>query len=560
MATNRVNGHLFEKMLKNGLANLCLQEKKINSLNVFPVADGDTGTNMRLTLENGIRNAKSNSELCVYLKSLNEGLLLGARGNSGVIFSQLFNGMYQFLSRCSAATPRDMRGAFVKGYRTAYSAVACPTEGTILTVAREGIEYIRDQMDRTTTIEAMFAMYLAEMKKSLKRTPELLPVLRSAGVIDSGALGYITVIEGMLKYLYGEKIETDSDMSAAFAETGNAASGAELSHFDENSNFEQGYCMEFILQLMRAPKYMQNFRLSSYIDNLKLCGNSIVAVEDGSRVKVHIHTHKPAQIILLSQEFGEFLTFKLENMQLQHNEQLKKKEESVKCTVKAEGHRTLAVIAVVNGEGMNGLFLDLGCAAVIDGGPHMNVSSEEFIKAFDKLDADRIAVLPNNKNTYLAAKQAIELWDKSTPVDVIETADMAQGYFTIAMDISPVDDLDKRVSQLKDNSGIAGSLSVAQAKKDYRGEGVDCIAGQWVALIKDKIAFAADDPIDAFIGGLQKLEDIDDKETCIVFGGNGSDPEIEAKLEAAVNESFPSLEVSFVSGGQKVYKWISGLI
>ncbi len=560
MATNRINGHLFEKMLKNGLANLCRQEKKINSLNVFPVADGDTGTNLRLTLENGIRNAKSDAELCVYLKSLNEGLLLGARGNSGVIFSQLFNGMYQFLSRCSAATPRDMRGAFVKGYRTAYTAVACPTEGTILTVAREGIEYIRDQMDRTTTIETMFAMYLAEMKKSLKRTPELLPVLKSAGVIDSGALGYITVIEGMLKYLYGEKIEFDSPEAVAGSNATSVSGVSDLSLFNENSHFEQGYCMEFILQLMRDTKYMQNFRLSSYIDNLKLCGNSIVAVADGSRVKVHIHTHKPAQVILLSQEFGEFLTFKLENMQLQHNEQLKKKEESVKCTVRAADHRPLAIIAVVNGAGMNELFLDLGCAAVIDGGPHMNVSSEEFIKAFDSLDADRIAVLPNNKNTYLAAEQAIHLWGKSIPVDVIETSDMAQGYFTIAMDLSQTDDLDKRVLQLKDNSGIAGSLSVAQAKKDYHGENVDCLAGQWVALIKEKIVFAADDAADAFIGGLRQLPDVDGKETCIIFCGAGSDTESDEKLEAAINKAYPDLEVNFVSGGQKVYKWISGLI
>ncbi len=560
MATNRINGHLFEKMLKNGLANLCRQEKKLNSLNVFPVADGDTGTNLRLTLENGIRHAKSDSELCVYLRSLNDGLLLGARGNSGVIFSQLFNGMYQFLSRCSAATPRDMRGAFVKGYRTAYKAVACPTEGTILTVAREGIEYIRDQMDRTTTIETMFAMYIAEMKKSLKRTPELLPVLKSAGVVDSGALGYITVIEGMLKYLYGEKIHSDSTASAEGSGTPAASGVGDLSLFNESSHFEQGYCMEFILQLMKDTKYMQNFRLSSYIDNLKLCGNSIVAVADGSRVKVHIHTHKPAQVILLSQEFGEFLTFKLENMQLQHNEQLKKKEGSVKCTVRSTEHRPLAIIAVVNGEGMNELFLDLGCAAVIDGGPHMNVSSEEFIKAFNALDADRIAVLPNNKNTYLAAEQAINLWDKKTPVDVIKTSDMAQGYFTIAMDISQDEDLDKRVLQLNYNSSIAGSLSVVQAKKDYHGDGIDCRAGQWIALIKDKIVFVADSSLDAFIGGLRQLDDVEDKETCLIFCGLESDAETDKKLESAINDEYPDLEVSFVFGGQKVYNWIAGLI
>ena len=311
MSTKRINGFQLEQMLKNGLANLQRQEEEINRLNVFPVSDGDTGTNMRLTLDNGIRFAKTKMNAGDYLRQLSEGMLLGARGNSGVILSQFFKGFYVEQSRCAQLGVGELRNGLIRGYRTAYSAVVKPAEGTILTVTREGIEHIRSQLTRNTTVEQLFSMYIAEMKKTLAMTPEMLPVLKEAGVVDSGALGFIAIAEGMLKYLFGEIMLPEEKGEQK------PPKQVDLGLFNEDSPFEDGYCMEFILQLMNAPKYNRHFRISAYIEDLKLYGNSIVAVQDGKRVKVHIHTLIPAKIITLSQEFGEFLTFKLENMQCQ---------------------------------------------------------------------------------------------------------------------------------------------------------------------------------------------------------------------------------------------------
>ncbi len=421
MSTKRINGFQLEQMLKNGLANLQRQEEEINRLNVFPVSDGDTGTNMRLTLDNGIRFAKTKMNAGDYLRQLSEGMLLGARGNSGVILSQFFKGFYVEQSRCAQLGVGELRNGLIRGYRTAYSAVVKPAEGTILTVTREGIEHIRSQLTRNTTVEQLFSMYIAEMKKTLAMTPEMLPVLKEAGVVDSGALGFIAIAEGMLKYLFGEiMLPEEKDEQKPPKQV-------DLGLFNEDSPFEDGYCMEFILQLMNAPKYNRHFRISAYIEDLKLYGNSIVAVQDGKRVKVHIHTLIPAKIITLSQEFGEFLTFKLENMQVQHNEH----DKELKATKR---HKLLAVVAVVNGEGMKKLFRDLGCDVVIDGGATMNTSSQEFIDAFAQLDADAVAVLPNNPNVILAAEQAVKLYGADN-ITVLPSRSVAEGYFAVAIRI-----------------------------------------------------------------------------------------------------------------------------
>ena len=415
MNTRRVNGQLFEKMLRNGLANLRQHRDEINALNVFPVADGDTGTNMCLTLEKGLRFAQSSQELYPYLKMLSEGMLFGARGNSGVILSQLFNGFYQELSRCSAANVGDLRNAFIRAYRVAYRAVVCPVEGTILTVAREGIERARNQIDRSTSVETLLSIYLAEMKKSLAETPELLPVLKESNVIDSGGAGYICIIEGMLKQLYGEEIADDAQ-PVSVRETATEPDGSvSMELFNENTSFEHGYCMEFLLQLMKGKQYTQRFRLDAFIEDLQLYGNSIVATQADRRVKVHIHTFKPAKVIAAAQEFGEFLTFKLENMHIQHAEREQKLQEK-------KPHRTLSVLAVANGDGMIKTFEELGCDVVLDGGPTMNTSSEEFVKAFACIDADAIVVLPNNKN---AADQGIHML--AHPADRLALVAVADG-------------------------------------------------------------------------------------------------------------------------------------
>lgn len=544
--TRRVNGFLLEKMLRNGLANIRAAEETINGLNVFPVADGDTGLNMRLTLENGLRRAKGRTEIGLYLRELSEGMLLGARGNSGVILSQIFKGIYQELARCQAANIADMRNALIRGYRVAYQSVVCPVEGTILTVAREGIELIRTQLDRNTSIESLLGMYIAQMRKTLAATPDMLAVLKEYGVVDSGAVGYITIFEGMYKYLCGETLQDSG--------SGEIVPRTDISEdiFNENSPFEEGYCMEFILQLMNGDSYNQRFRIATFTEDLKLFGNSIVVTQDGTRVKVHIHTMKPGKVIAMSQEFGEFLTFKLDNMQVQHNEFIRKmpKQERV--------HLQMAVVAVVNGAGMQKVFTDLGCTVVLDGSSKMNTSTQEFLDAFREANADTIVVLPNNKNIVRAAEQAAAMFGESE-IHVLPTTSMVEGYYALSMDI-PDEVTDKRIKAMLSGAGNIVTLSQTIASRDYAHNGIGCKVGEEIALVNDRLVFSCRDTIEAVMGGLHKIEGIADKEYCVIFRGEDVDPAQESILEDAIREEYPLLELQFMDGGQRIYRWLLGVI
>ena len=551
MNTRRVNGQLFEKMLRNGLVNLKRHRDEINALNVFPVADGDTGTNMCLTVEKGLQFAQSSAELYPYLKLLSEGMLFGARGNSGVILSQLFTGFYQELSRCSAANVADLRNAFIRAYRVAYRAVACPVEGTILTVAREGIERSRSQIDRRTSVETLLSIYVAEMKKSLAETPELLPVLKESNVVDSGGAGYIYIIEGMLKYLYGEVL-SDDERPVPVTESVQAPDGTvSLELFNENTAFEHGYCLEFLLQLMKGKQYTQRFRLDAFIEDLQLYGNSIVATQADRRVKVHIHTFKPAKVIRAAQEYGEFLTFKLENMHIQHAERERKLAEK-------KPHRPLSVVAVANGDGMIRTFEELGCDVVLDGGPTMNTSSEEFVKAFANIDADAIVVLPNNKNIVRAAEQAVQLSGR-TDVTVLPTASMTEGYCALTMDIRDSQDVDLRIRQMREGAGSNESIAVAVATRNITRDGISCTAGQSIVLEGDALKAAADDPFEALSTALNGVEGLDERECCVVFLGEDAPNADEERLTALLEDVNPMIEVTCIRGDQHIYRWLLGI-
>ena len=547
MAIKRINGVQLEQMLRNGLANLRLQEVEINQLNVFPVPDGDTGTNLRMTLEHGLQSARSSTNAGEYLNSISAGMLLGARGNSGVILSQFFYGFAQELAKDSLIGPGELRSGLIRGYRTAYEAVIRPVEGTMLTVAREGIEHIRGQITRSSGIDVILSMYIAEMHKSLAQTPELLAVLKESGVVDSGAAGFILIFEGMLKQLRGEQLESAEALPAAPA----APEGPDLSLFDENSAFVDGYCMEFILQLMNQKGYDRRFRLQDYIRALERLGESIVCVQNEKRVKVHIHTKKPAIIIQYSQKYGEFLTFKLENMQLQHNERDR--------SLRTEKPKPLAVVAVVNGFGMRKLFESLGADFVIDGGATMNTSSQEFVEAIEGLNADAVAILPNHKNVIPAAEQAASLITGKR-VAVIPTKSFAEGYFSIAMDIPDSTDTENRLNQLRRGREDVITLSETTASRDFSWHELTCRKGEEIALRNGELCCVGTDWRSVVVDALALIEDIDDKETCVVFRGLNVPEADEEALAEALAERFPLLELSFVDGGQEIYHWVLGVL
>ena len=486
MAIIKINGFHLAKMLENGYNNLSKHREEVNKLNVFPVADGDTGTNMSLTLGHGL-------------------------GNSGVILSQLFKGLYTELARAGWVTPAMMRNALIRSYKTAYASVVQPVEGTILTVAREGIEHIKTQIDKRTTMEEFLSMYTAEMRKSLSFTPELLPVLKESGVIDSGAYGYILIFEGMLDRMYGKKHKE--------------AKTEEATHIAESA--------------APAPVDLALF---------KMYGTSLVVVEDGRRVKVHIHTFKPAKIITMSQDYGEFLTFKLENMQLQHNEVMQS----------APKKKPLATIAAVNGDGMEKTFLELGCDVVINCREAMNASTEDFIRAFSRVNAEKVVVLPNNKNVIMAADQAVRLAEAKN-VEVLPTKSSAEGYFALAMDIQDSDDTELRVKQMRSGMKSTVTLSESTATKDYEGDGVSCKAGEEIVLLNGNLVAASTDWCDCIIKGLKAVPNADDIESCVIFTGEGVPDGHEEILTERLAEAFPALEPTFLKGDQSVYKFIIGI-
>ncbi len=544
---NRLDGVIFAGMVRSGYNSLLRQEAKINAMNVFPVADGDTGTNMRLTLEKGIQNAEKTKHLGEYLKDLSKGMLLGARGNSGVILSQLFKGMYLSLARDGIADPGEIKDALISAYMTAYKAVVRPVEGTILTVSREGIENIKSQIYGNTEIATLFSMYLAEMRSSLERTPDMLPVLKSAGVVDSGAYGYVTILDGMVKYLYGEEvadvaIEDDIKKEVAVTST--------VGVFDENSKFTDGYCMEFLLQLMNSKNYKEVFNIKTYLAALKPLGESIVALQEDSIVKVHIHTFAPAPIITLSQAFGEFISFKLENMTMQHNETTKKAEEK-------RPKKEFGIIAVVDGEGIETLYRELGADVVIKGGKSMNTSSGEFKEAIEEVNAKTTVILPNNPNTFEAAKQAVEI-SKDKGVVVLPTRNTVEGYFALSMDVIDSDS-DYRISMMK--SGIEGVdvVTVSTAVKDFSSDEFKCKQGDEVGVLNGKMAAAEKCLTLSLVKTLKSMENIEEKSAFIVFLGKGA-REKEDEIYSALNDNFEDKEVQIIDGGQDVYEVMVGVV
>ena len=547
MTTNKINGIQFEGMMRNGLAYFQRMEQTVNDLNVFPVADGDTGTNMCHTLANGIRSASTNANLGAYLGELSRGLLLGARGNSGVILSQFFKGVWQALSTCEEAGPLELRDALTCGYRTAYASMVEPVEGTMLTVFREGIDLIRDNIHGTMTLDDMLSLYLGEMKKSLSLTTQRLPALAEAGVVDSGAMGFVLLMEGMRKCLNGEILQADLSAPA-----GVETAMADTRYFHEDSTFEKGYCMEYILQLLKGEDYAQDFSLPTFIDHLRPLGDSLAVVQDETRVKVHIHTKKPAKVICLAQQYGEFVNFKLENMQLQHSEHMSRK------TAAAKKHKHFATVCVANGAGAKQILEELGCDYVIDGGSTMNTSAQEFTDALSQLDADTIVILPNHKNNFAAAEQAVELFGKEN-IHVLPSKSVAEGYFALAMDVGDSTDDVYRISQMEQGIRNVVTLAQTRASKAYAGNPVSCEAGDEIVLNNDHLICAGSDWCEALIAAMHQVEDVDTKECCVIFCGSDVSDEQQQMLEEQLQEQFPDLEPTFMDGGQAVYRWILGL-
>ena len=405
MQAQVLSGPMFAAMLRAGAANLAANRKRVNDLNVFPIPDGDTGDNMYMTIDSGaaeLASARGDS-LGEVAASAAKGMLLGARGNSGVILSRIFAGISHALKDVESADLATVNRALANGVDEAYRAVSVPVEGTILTVYKDAVAYAGARLNETSTADSYCADFLGELRRSLDRTPELLDVLRQAGVVDSGGAGFLCIAEGMQAALHGE-----AAAPGAAAPDGKAA-GPDLSRFTEDSELVFGYCTEFLLRLQRAKVGdPETFDLSRIQDDLNGMGESVVCFRDGSIVKVHVHTKRPGDILNEMQKYGEFLTLKIENMTLQHNG-----TDAGSAAHAARPRKRYGIVSVASGSGLRQIFLELGCDAVVEGGQSMNPSAEDFVRAFGDINADTILVFPNNGNVILTARQAAELYDRA---------------------------------------------------------------------------------------------------------------------------------------------------
>jgi len=539
-----LDGVALHALFSSGYRNLKKNMNAINDLNVFPVPDGDTGTNMVMTFGGGLQAADAEATHAgKYMQSLSKGVLLSARGNSGVIFSQFVHGLYRGFAEKEQVTFADFAEAFACAQEDAYSSIITPTEGTILTLIREAAAFLKENANKYESIQEGFRVLVEQLAITLKKTPELLPVLKEAGVVDSGGAGLLCIAEGMYAQLMGESIEETPDIDNLIAK---APVG---SGFGPDSQLEYGYCTEFILQLMNYKTNLAQFELQRFTKPLEAMGDSIVAVHNDGIVKIHIHTFTPEKVLGYAREFGEFVTLKIENMSVQHSEiQTEAKREKVKY----------AIIPVASGEGIVDYFYSIGASRVIDGGQTNNPSVEAFLEAFRSFDAEHIVVLPNNSNIILTANQAAEMYT-ACDVRVIPTKSIVEGYSALSMMNLWSDTVEELIEDMSMSLGSVTTGYVTTAIRDTHMDGLDVKKGDYIGLDGKHLLVTESNRVDAAKALVRKVMEASNKDVVIFFYGQDVAEEEVNQLQAFLSAEYPLVDTGFVDGKQTVYDFIISL-
>ena len=551
MNTHTIDGTLFARMVKEGTRELNRNRQTVNDLNVFPIPDGDTGDNMFMTISGGAQAADAScADISQVAKQVSQGTFMGARGNSGVILSRIFKGIGTGLSNGADADVRTFLGALQLGVKESYKAVSQPVEGTILTVFREAVEETTNLVKDDTPYELLFEELLDAMSRSLKKTPELLDVLRQAGVVDSGGAGLIYIFQGMENALLG--LETEDDASAHTATDSQPT--IDLSKFNENSELVYGYCTEFILQLMTAKVGdVSLFNEQEVFDYLNSVGESVVAFRDGSIVRVHVHTKTPGDILNHCQKWGEFLKLKIENMTVQHNETIGHERPELVLTTK-KPRKKFATVTVAAGDGVCDIFREVGVDAVINGGQSMNPSVRDFLDAYEGIDADNIIVFPNNGNVILTARQSADVYDKSNIV-VIPNKDLGTGYAAISMLDVSAETVDDIVSSI--NASMEGVVTamVSQANRDTEQDGVQIVSGHYIGFAGSTVYT---DNADRAAAALDLAEKLNAGDYSILMLIKGKDvPQQEAdELLGTLEKKYRLTEIIPIDGEQPIHDYV----
>ena len=537
MITETLKGADFIALVRSGAAQLGTDKKAVNDLNVFPIPDGDTGDNMYMTITSGCDAVIGVPDLGDAAATLSQGMLLGARGNSGVILSRIFAGISKGLEGLSEADIRAFGEALRRGVEESYKAVSVPVEGTMLTVYREAVEAANSTISEDTTFESYGTTFLGEMEASLERTPELLDVLKKAGVIDSGGAGLVSIVRGIMRAV------TEGVTASPVAQASSPAK-VNLNSFTEDSELEFGYCTEFLLRLQRSKVDPETFDENTVRDYLATMGDSIVCFKDGSIIKVHVHTLRPGDVLSHCQRWGEFLTLKIENMTLQHHE----------TTIRdgfSKVTRRYGIVTVASGEGLMATLKEAGADKVISGGQTMNPSVQSFLEAFDEVNASSIFVFPNNSNIILTARQAASIYEKAS-VHVIPSKTFGEGYAAIASFDSEIqDDKAQEDMLLEVMQGVVTGM-ISTAIRDAEN-GVN--AGDFVGFVHGEILFSSPSREEAVLGLCSKM-DAGSRDVVLVFRGLAVSPEEAARAEESLAKAFPMTEFIFQNGGQPVYDYI----
>ncbi|WP_134684497.1 DAK2 domain-containing protein [Brevibacillus migulae] len=560
MVHTRLDGTLFSQMVYLGAQKLKSNVKVVDALNVFPVPDGDTGTNMNLTLTSGVDELSRRESVNIgeSAAALAKGLLMGARGNSGVILSQLFRGFSKSVNGKDSIHARQFADALKAGVDSAYQAVMKPVEGTILTVAREAADMAVRTAKSTDDVVRVMEKTYEQAKAALLKTPDLLPVLKEVGVVDSGGQGLLFIYEGFLRALRGEvaadqEVQEKTSVSHADLDTMVEEHHSAQLHL-KTEDIHYGYCTEFMIHIKNSTEPDKKmFSEMAFRNQLDQMGDSLLVVSDDEVVKVHIHAEEPGKVLNFAQQFGSLHRLKIENMREQHANILKEEEKKAGAFAAAPTKQVpYGFIAVAAGEGIADIFRSLGVQSIVEGGQTMNPSTEDFIKAIEALPAENVIILPNNSNIIMAAQQAAQLADK--PIAVIPTKSVPQGMAALVA-FNGGASLEENTAAMTEAIASVKTGQVTYAVRDTKMGDVDIKEGDYIGIAEKEIVTSQADLMGTAKALLRELVD-EDTSIVTIITGEGSKPEHAEALALLLSVDFPDTDVEILAGGQPLYPFI----
>ncbi|GKQ42572.1 dihydroxyacetone kinase [Companilactobacillus sp. RD055328] len=560
MSLKVISNNEFSDMMRVASRRLGDNAKFVNSLNVFPVPDGDTGTNMNLTFQSGYKavNESNMNTVGELAQALAKGLLMGARGNSGVITSQIFRGFSKSLEGKDTIDAKDLATAFTDGVKTSYKAVMKPVEGTILTVARVGAEYGEEAVKDSDDIIVLLKAVIEGARKALASTPDLLPVLKEVGVVDSGGQGLVFIYEGFLEGLTGEtaSVEYQPD-TAEMEEMANATHHQSVQGHFTTEEIVNGYCTEMMINLGQNPTSKDKFDYDEFRTHIGELGDSSLVVSDDEVVKVHVHTQHPEAVFSYGHRYGDLAKIKIDNMRIQHETIVdgdtseEENEAPVATTTKAPA-TDYGVVAVASGDGLKELFESLGVTYVISGGQTMNPSTNDILQAIEATNAKQVLILPNNGNIVMAAKQAVEV--SEVPAAVVESKTIAQG-MTSLLSFNPDASLEDNKENMTDSLSAVVSGQITNAIRDTEIDGLKIVKGHFMGIVDGKIVTEDADLEKTAMNMVDKMIDEESEIITILIGEDGNEDQANS-IAQSIEDKYPDVETEIHQGDQPVYPYL----